>query len=285
MLKDKYSRTFEQIKCIYDFEKEWAKKLIHSSKDDRQSLYNAAYDELYQFLTRNSLTDGMVLRKSNPELKAWVVNQRLQLLDQFLKSDSIFLEVGPGDCSLSIEVAKQVKKVYAVDVTRENVKDICLPENLELIISDGSNVLVPEDTVDIAYSHQLMEHLHPDDAKDQLRNLYKVLAPGGSYICITPNRLSGPHDISHHFDEIATCFHLKEYTVSEMYNLFREAGFTKINYIKSQKKTHIAIPLIPPTIFLIKAIEVVLEALPYSWRRKVAGLPLLFRGMTIVGIK
>jgi hypothetical protein len=31
-----------------------------------------------------------------------------------------------------------------------------------------------------------MEHLHPEDAFEQLRNIIRALAPGGRYVCITP---------------------------------------------------------------------------------------------------
>ena len=39
-----------------------------------------------------------------------------------------------------------------------------------------------------------------------LANLYRALKPGAVYVCITPNRLSGPHDISLYFDSVATGF-------------------------------------------------------------------------------
>ena len=73
-----------------------------------------------------------------------------------------------------------------------------------------------------------MEHLHPDDAFEQLENIYRALTPGGVYICVTPNRLSGPHDISSLYDEVATGFHLKEYSISELHSLFRRVGFSRI---------------------------------------------------------
>jgi predicted SAM-dependent methyltransferase len=51
-----------------------------------------------------------------------------------------------------------------------------------------------------------MEHLHPDDAFEQLKQIYTALTPGGLYICTTPNRLTGPHDVSKYFDETAAGF-------------------------------------------------------------------------------
>ena len=200
----------------------------------------------------------------------------------FLKPDSTFLEVVSGDCSLSLEIAKHVKKVYAVDVCNEITKNSTPPENFELIISDGQSIPVPENSVNIIYSHQLMEHLHPDDANDQLQNIYKVLTPGSIYICITPNRLSGPHDVSKHFDEVSTGFHLKKYTVTELYQLFRASEFSKISLYKSFKQTYLEFPLIPVTVFIIKKCEEILSKLPFSLRRITSTL-MLFRGITIVG--
>ena len=73
-----------------------------------------------------------------------------------------------------------------------------------------------------------MEHLHPDDSRDQLQNIYGALEPGGKYICITPNRLTGPHDVSKFFDDVATGFHLKEYTLGELSTLFARIGFSEL---------------------------------------------------------
>ncbi len=279
--KDDSSMTIEQIQEHYEIEKELASRLQNSTREERQHLYTALYDELFKRVPYHP----QLTQKSSPEASAWVVAQRMQLISCFLSPDSTFLEVGPGDCSLSLEIAKHVRKVYAVDVSNEITKKSSFPENFELIISDGCTIPVPENSVNIVYSHQLMEHLHPDDANDQLKNIYKALIPGGNYICITPNRLSGPHDVSKYFDEVATGFHLKEYTVSELYELFRTAGFSKISLYKSYKQNHLKFPLFPMTVNTIKVCEEFLSRLPFSLRRKIASTPMLFRGMTIIGTK
>lgn len=87
---------------------------------------------------------------------------------------------------------------------------------------------VPDGSIDFAILHQLMEHLHPDDALEQLNNILKALRKGGKYLCITPNRISGPHDVSVHFDSEAAGLHLKEYKYSELVRIFKDAGFTSV---------------------------------------------------------
>ena len=269
-------RSPERIKQHYLIEKELAARLRIASKEQRRHLYTEVYDELFR-----RVPDHPQL-SLKPEQRAHAVSKGLALLQNYLKPTSTYLELGPGTCSLAIEVAKRVRKVYAVDVSGEITKAIELPQNLELIISDGSSVSVPPDSVDIAYSDQLMEHLHPDDAAEQVRNVYRALAPGGVYICITPNRLSGPHDVSGYFDEVPTGFHLKEYSTGDLSQVFREAGFRKLEVLAGARGLYSTIP-----VQLVGAVESILAKLPRRLGRTIArGLPLkLILGIKLVATK
>jgi SAM-dependent methyltransferase len=109
-----------------------------------------------------------------------------------------------------------------------------------------------------------MEHLHPDDALLQLTNVYRALAPGGVYICLTPNRLTGPHDISCYFDTVATGFHLKEYTASELIPLFRHVGFRSVHQHFRKRRTYVQMPSV-----VTRSIESVVEHLGPGLRRRV----------------
>lgn len=107
-----------------------------------------------------------------------------------------------------------------------------------------------------------MEHLHPDDARKQLGNIYDSLKPGGNYICITPSRYSGPHDVSKCFDDTAAGFHFKEYTVRYLGNMFKEVGFSKILIYAGGKGVYLRCP-----VFLSGILEVVLNLFPGKLRR------------------
>jgi SAM-dependent methyltransferase len=220
-------RTFDQLEEHYLIEKQLADRLRKAGQEERRFLYAHLYDELYR---RVSLHPQLT-RKADPKARALEVSQRISLLGPFLTRDCTFLEVGPGDCALALEVAKLVKRVYAVDVSQKITRGVRFPENFELVISDGCSIPASNNTVHVAYSAQLMEHLHPDDAVEQLRNIYNALTAGGVYVCITPNRLFGPHDISKYFDDTATGFHLKEYTISELASVFETAGFKRIQIL------------------------------------------------------
>jgi SAM-dependent methyltransferase len=111
-----------------------------------------------------------------------------------------------------------------------------------------------------------MEHLHPEDAFDQLREIHRVLAPGGVYVCVTPNRVSGPHDISRHFDDIATGLHLREYSTRELTTLFRRAGFSRLRVRPAGMGGKGPNACLPPALPI--AFERAIEAIPATIRKK-----------------
>lgn len=221
MAKKVEIRTPEQIKHHYDVEKVLANRLRLASAQERKRLYTLLYDQLFMSVPDHPQLTHKKSRNSTEKSVA----SSMKILHPFLDKSESFLEVGPGDCVLSFEVSKYVRSVYAIDVSEIITHRKNAPHNFHLIISDGSSIPVPNCSIGIAFSNQLMEHLHPNDAVAQLINIYKSLKIGGTYICITPNKLSGPHDISKYYDEEATGFHLKEYTFSELYHMFRQAGF------------------------------------------------------------
>src|SRR5262249_17876914 len=116
------------------------------------------------------------------------------------------------------------------------------PSNFRLVLSDGTSVPVPPGSIDLAFSNQLLEHLHPDDVPTHLRNVHESLAPGGAYFFITPHRAGGPHDVSADFDSEATGFHLHEYTTQEASRLCRSAGFSRTHAVVGARGTFLPVP-------------------------------------------
>jgi len=238
-------RSFEQLREHYEIEKKLSDVLRKAPRSERRYLYRTLYDELYKQVKHHP----QVTRQSSPEETCHEVSIQLNLLKNFLNRNIVFAEVGPGDCALSFEVAKFVKKVYAIDVSDEITKSMKSLSNFQLMLSDGCSIPLPESSVDIVYSYQLMEHLHPEDAVNQLKDIYNILKQNGVYLCVTPNGLAGPHDISKYFDDVATGFHLKEYTVKELRHLFAEAGFRKISVYVGARGHYLAIPAFPAILF------------------------------------
>ncbi|MBU0514153.1 MAG: class I SAM-dependent methyltransferase [Proteobacteria bacterium] len=223
----------------YLIEKDLAARLRHSTRRERTVLYSTVYNELF----RRVPDHPQLTLKEDPTQRQATVGRQLKFLSRFLKKQSVYLEIGPGDCALAARVALRVDKAYGYDVTDELTQDLDRPDNLEVIVGDGVNIGLDPDSVDVAFSNQLMEHLHPEDALDQVRSIFRALKTGGVYVCLTPNRLTGPHDVSYYFDVEATGFHLREYTHAELKALFLGAGFRRVSSYVEGKGYYFRCPL------------------------------------------
>lgn len=267
----------QQLEKQYEIEKILANRLRSASGEERMRLYSVVYDEFYRWMRCNPYHDNDEASKTEKE-----VLRQIRFLRPFLNSNVVFAEIGPGDCALSIEVAKFVKAVYAVEASKEIGNQHHYRENFAFVISDGRSIPLKRHSTHLVYSHQFIEHLHPDDAVEHIRNVYEILAPGGVYICLTPNRLNGPHDISKYFDTIATGLHLKEYNTAELTDIFSMAGFRNIRAHHGAKGFFFSL-----STSLVAMMEAVFARLPLPWRRGLGSrLPLrLFLGIRLVGQK
>jgi SAM-dependent methyltransferase len=216
-------RTPERLRAHYRAERRLADELRSApDAEARRRIFATMYAQLFREVPDHPrlATEGDAGAKRARDVR-WSVKQ----LAPYLRRGCTFLEVGAGDCALAARVAGRARTVYAVDISDQVTGT--LPPNVTLAISDGTSIPVPEGSIDLAFSDQLMEHLHPDDALAHLRNIHRALKPGGVYFCITPNRLYGPSDISAFFDDEARGFHLREYTLQEIGRMFAQAGFAR----------------------------------------------------------
>ena len=98
---------------------------------------------------------------------------------------TVFMEVGAADCDLALPAASYVERVYAIDVSGHFIQNVLVPCNVRLVLCDGVRIPVPEASVDLAWGGAFMDYLHPDDAHEHLRNVWRALVPGGEYLCRT----------------------------------------------------------------------------------------------------
>jgi ubiquinone/menaquinone biosynthesis C-methylase UbiE len=247
------------------FETQLARKLRMSGLGERLQLYGAVYDEYVERFPESLPVDN--------EHVTHVTRFEKAFLSRFLTRFTVMAEVGPGRCHLAFAVAPLVRKIYGVDVASVTAIQAGRPVNFELKLTDGIRMPFDDASIDLVYSNQLMEHLHPDDAAAQLHEIYRVLRPGGCYICVTPSRINGPHDSSAYFDDlpcpvenglyVATGLHLKEYTTSELQTLFSTVGFKRV---QTWIGAHGHYFELPPA--MMTAIETLVRLVPPRWRKR-----------------
>jgi SAM-dependent methyltransferase len=266
-------RTIEQIREHYELEKQLANQLRNSNREERLLLYANVYDELYSRLPHHPRHR----RSESPEQRTARIGIQLSVLRSFLKKEYVVVELGPGSCNTLRTVAGLVSRAVGVDVSVATTNREQFPSNLELMQFDGVHIPLPSESADLVYSMAVMEHLHPEDALEQLENVVRVLKPGGRYVFCTTHRFRGPDDISRHFDKVATGFHLHEYTFRELGMLLRKSGFQKVyglpRFLGRYYQT-------PPLALLL--VEALLAPLPYGVRHQLANA----RGISsILGVR
>jgi SAM-dependent methyltransferase len=264
-------RSAADIEHHYRVEIELAERLRAAPRAERLGLYGEVYDELYRRVPNHP----QLTRKVSDAERRAAVADRVSLLRRFIDPQTVFLEIGAGDGSLTLEVARHARRCYALDVSREILSGV-QHARVETVLSDGCSVPVPADSVTLAYSFQVMEHIHPDDALEQLRNLFAVIAPDGSYICVTPSRLNGPHDVSKFFDPVARGFHLKEYTNAELEALFRAVGFREVEAYPRFRGRYIRMPM-----SVVKGFEWLFGLLPSALRRRIGRKPFIHNMLSV----
>jgi len=268
-------RTKASVKEHYLVERKLADKLRAAPAEQRATVYGQVYDELFR-----SVPDHPQLSVDAHERERHVLGN-LKFVSRFLTKESCLMEIGAGDCLFSINAARDIRKGVVVDVSEVIVSAATNVPNLDIVITDGVNLPVEPGSVDVAYSDQLMEHLHPDDAATQLLNVARAIRPGGVYVCITPNRVYGPHDVSRGFDDVATGFHLREYTGREIRTMFLEAGFRKVTFFAGGRGHYVRMP----TAVALLA-ESLFERVPKAIRARVPELPqYLIFGLNVVATR
>jgi len=268
-------RTDDRLAFHYNVERRLAQQLSRMNTAERLR----GYSEIYSSLFASIPDHPQHLRKSNGGYNA---ESQAKTLRKLAPAGCVFVEIGAGDAHTSLAMCRHVGRAIALDVSDAVANDAAKPDHFAFVKIDGIHLPLETDSVDFVYSNQLMEHLHPDDAAAQLREIYRALTPAGAYYCVTPNALSGPHDVSKYFDDVPQGLHLKEYTYRELSALLKSVGFRRTRIVISKRFLHFTVPA---------AIGIAFEKLILALRGASAPRPLLNRflrgllGIRMVAIK
>ena len=215
------TRTEAQLREQFEVERELAERLRGAS--DTRGLYSEVYAEFLRRVPHHPA----VTERDDPGAHAGQVALQLRLLEPFLRPDSRVLEVGGGNGALTTELSRRVRGVIAIEAAEAVSGRPGREGNREVLVSDAPPYPLPDGSVDLAFSCHFIEHLRPDDARVHLREMHRLLAPGGHYLCVTPHRLWGPHDISRYFADVPLGLHLREYSHRDLLGLLGQAGFRR----------------------------------------------------------
>lgn len=235
------SRSFASIMNQYLVEREIADRLRNANREERKSLYATMYDELFCKVPDHP----RLIHRESEQLTLKANSNKFNLIRDFVSEEKVFVEFAPGDCKFAMDIAHRAKFVYGIDISDQRDQELNVPPNFKLIIYDGYRLEeISKDYIDTIFSDQLIEHFHPEDTELHFNLCQYILKRGGRYVFRTPHLFSGPHDVSVFFSDEPQCFHLKEWTYSEIGPLLKRTEFSEYYALRMVKGRPIRLPYI-----------------------------------------
>lgn len=209
----------------FELEKNYRSKILNEKNFKmRQKLYQDVYSQIFS-----------MINEYHPEKRTFGGSkERVEFFKNLFKN-RVVVDYGCAYGVTTLEIAKYAKFAIGVEIEPSLVSsanEICKNNlNIKFHTVDEYNELYTDNSVDVLFSSEVAEHLHPDDLKNHLKQSYNKLKKGGCYILVTPHRFSGPHDVSKKYlpkGSEALGLHIKEYTYKQSQKVLKESGFYKI---------------------------------------------------------
>lgn len=112
------------------------------------------------------------------------------LIKRYLGKECTFLEVGCGDMSLSRYLPKDIW-YNALDLQLSDfniLRTLRTNNKVNILIASATDIPVIESTVSLIVSSETFEHIPEIDKT--IKEIYRILKPGGVLICSIPNNFS-----------------------------------------------------------------------------------------------
>ncbi|WKN44357.1 methyltransferase domain-containing protein [Tunicatimonas pelagia] len=267
-------RTKKQIRNHYEVERALADKLRKSNREERKALFRVMYDELFEKVPDHP----RLTKRSDPEVTRKRNKNKIKMMRGLLNRQTVFAEFAPGDCEFCFYVANQVQRVYGMDISDQADPQRTRPQNFELIVYDGYELNMPPNTIDVLFSDQFIEHLHPEDVPEHYALAHHLLVPGGKYSFRYPHIYRGPKDISRFFTDTPTGFHLNESTFTATVEQLKKVDFSHYQCYWFLNGIRIPLPF-----WIFRTTERLFKNVTARLRRRIA--PYLFPTVHIVATK
>lgn len=252
-------RTPEQLRNHYEVEKALADRLKATrSPAERARIFATMYGELFARVPDHP---RLTVQKDAAAERRQIQAQ-LRLLGPWLGPGVEYVEFGAGSCALAFAVCARVARARAVEIADQIPEGAARPANFELVLYDGYDLEVAPESVDLVFSNQFVEHLHPDDALHHFETVYRMLRPGGRYVLTTPERWTGPHDVSRAFSETPRGFHLKEWSYGDLERATRRLGLRAAAARWTARGRFVPVP-----VGVVRAVEALVSRWPLTLRR------------------
>ena len=254
--------------------KEVQEKLEHQLKDNllkdpSQKSFQEAYDKIHTFFIEQEKISSIYSTELNWFSKIFI---------DLSGSGNKVLDIGSGNGKLAISMAQKGNTVIGLDVSKiavekasESLKKKSQTLLVEFRLGDARKLPFEDNTFHFITSQDLIEHISEEDFNVHLKEVYRVLKPGGRYLFWTPSALKGGS--SHGL-------HIKEYNLAEIDKIIRQTSFSyswfDLRFYKVKVKFRLNQSIMFPVIFYEKLLGKIIKFIPGKFK-KIFIPPLLFQ--------
>ena len=135
-----------------------------------------------------------IYRTISPENIPWNIETPPDILQNILKTEKVkpckVIELGCGTGNYVIYLSASGFIATGVDISKtaiEMAKNSAVKRKVQcnFIVADVlSEMTEVQDTFDFAYDWELLHHIFPQDREKYMKNVYRLLNPGGQYLSV-----------------------------------------------------------------------------------------------------
>jgi len=108
----------------------------------------------------------------------------VEYIQRYVPKDSVVLDLGAGYCNFINHII--AKEKHAADIS--NIIKKYADKDVICHIKNCVNLDdIPDKKFDIVFESNLLEHLDADQAEKTLKEIHRILKPGGTFIGLQPN--------------------------------------------------------------------------------------------------
>lgn len=206
----------------------WSTQLKQASSPEE---YAQAYDEINSFLRDHG--DPGLKREVDGTIYGYTGSaenwEKALIVKLAGRAGARILEIGCGDGRMAIALAQKGARVRGLDISKVAIEaaklvssrlpDAEVSTRLDFVVGSATTLAEPDATYDTAVSADMAEHLAPADFEAHLREVFRVLKPGGGYVITLPGKVP---------DEENDPLHLGNYHSWEVADRIRAAGFEAV---------------------------------------------------------
>ncbi|MCF7809536.1 class I SAM-dependent methyltransferase [bacterium] len=130
--------------------------------------------------------------------------------------DKVVLDFGCGEGYGSKLIVNITKTLFALEIDSTAAQTTSSRIGKTVVIADAKSTPFKSEFLDIIISFEVFEHI--PNVEQYIKEAYRILRKGGLFIMSTPNVETYPM-------AGMNPYHIKEYTVSEVKELTKQAGF------------------------------------------------------------